>query len=130
MRCENHYTGKKIAMQTKDMQGNSLDYCLVLSTCPNQESAESIARQLVENKLAACVNIIPGLTSVYEWQGNIETSQEHLLLVKTKTTAFQAVETSILSRHPYELPEIISIPLNNGLANYLSWIDDNVAPIN
>ena len=103
-------------MQTKDMQENNLDFCLVLNTCPNRESAESIARELVENKLAACVNIIPGLTS--------------LLIVKTKSAAFQAVETAILDRHPYELPEIISIPLNNGLANYLSWIDDNVAPIN
>ncbi len=117
-------------MQTEDMQGKNLDYCLVLSTCPNQESAESIARLLVENKLAACVNIVPGMTSVYEWKGKIETSQEHLLIIKTKTTAFQAVETSILSNHPYELPEIISIPLISGLANYLSWIDDNVAPIN
>jgi len=116
-------------MQTQDMQGKSLEYCLILSTCPNQESAESIAMKLVENKLAACVNIVPGLTSVYEWQGNIEKSQEYLLIVKTTSAAFQAVETAILDRHPYELPEIISIPLNNGLANYLSWIDDNVAPV-
>ncbi|WP_455202688.1 divalent-cation tolerance protein CutA [Kaarinaea lacus] len=117
-------------MQTKDMQGKNSEICLVLSTCPNQDVAESIAVMLVENKLAACVNIVPGLTSVYEWQGNIEKSQEHLLIVKTRSTAFHAVETAILDRHPYELPEIISIPLNNGLANYLSWIDDNVAPIN
>ena len=117
-------------MQTRDMQGNSLEYCLVLSTCPNQESAESIAMMLVEKKLAACVNIVPGLISVYEWQGKIEKSQEYLLIAKTKSTAFQAVESAILERHPYELPEIISIPLNNGLANYLSWIDDNLALIN
>ena len=117
-------------MQTQDMQGKSAEFCLVLSTCPTQDVAESIAMMLVENKLAACVNIVPGLTSVYEWQGNIEKSQEYLLLVKTKSTAFPAVESAIMERHPYELPEIISIPLNNGLANYLSWIDDNVAPIN
>ena len=117
-------------MQTKDMQGKSLEYCLVLSTCPDQGSAESIAMMLVENKLAACVNIFPGLTSVYEWQGKIEKSQEHLLIAKTKSTTFQAVESAILERHPYELPEIISIPINNGLADYLSWIDDNIAPIN
>ena len=115
-------------MQTQDMPGKSLEYCLVLTTCPNQESAESIAMKLVETKLAACVNIVPGLTSVYEWQGKIEKSQEYLLFIKSKSIAFSAVESAIMECHPYELPEIISIPLNNGLANYLSWIDDNVGP--
>ena len=111
-------------MQIQDMQGKSSEFCLVLSTCPNQESAESIAMKLVENKLAACVNIVPGLTSVYEWQGKIETSQEHLLIVKTKSAAFQAVETAILDRHPYELPEIIAVSITQGLAGYLHWIEE------
>ena len=116
-------------MQTPDTDGNPQRYCIVLSTCPDQGVAESIAATLVENKLAACVNIVPGLTSVYEWQGNVEKSQEHLLIAKTTITIYQAVENAILENHPYELPEIISIPINNGLANYLSWIDDTIASV-
>ncbi|WP_455197875.1 divalent-cation tolerance protein CutA [Kaarinaea lacus] len=114
-------------MQTTNMeQKTHSNHCIVLSTCPNLETAENIAKTLVQEKLAACVNIVPGLTSIYEWQGNIEKSQEHLLIAKTSCTTYPALESAILKRHPYELPEIISIPINNGLANYLSWIDDNV----
>ncbi|WP_455208269.1 divalent-cation tolerance protein CutA [Kaarinaea lacus] len=116
-------------MQTDNMEQKSRKYCVVLSTCPNLEAAESIAMSLIENNLAACVNIIAGLTSVYKWQGNIEKSQEHLLIAKTSVAAYPAVESAILDRHPYELPEIISIPLNNGLTNYLSWIDENVVSV-
>jgi periplasmic divalent cation tolerance protein len=101
-------------------------YCIVLCTCPDQTVAESIANELVKNKLAACVNIVPGITSIYQWKGNLEKSQEQLLVIKTKSAVFKALETAILSQHPYELPEIISIPLINGLPNYLSWIDDNI----
>ena len=116
-------------MQTPNTNGNPQRYCIVLTTCPDQGVAEFIAATLVENKLAACVNIVPGLTSVYEWQGNIEKSQEYLLITKTTTAKYQAIETAILENHPYELPEIISIPINNGLANYLSWIDDTTASV-
>ncbi|MGD8567701.1 MAG: divalent-cation tolerance protein CutA [Gammaproteobacteria bacterium] len=115
-------------MQTPKPDQNP-QHCIVLSTCPSQEVAESIAAKLVENKLAACVNIVPGLTSVYEWQGKVETDREHLLIAKTVSSAYQAVENTILDSHPYELPEIVSIPINNGLANYLSWIDDCIAPL-
>ena len=115
-------------MQTANSDPNS-QHCIVLSTCPSQEVAQNIAAKLVEAKLAACVNIVPGLTSVYEWQGKIETDQEHLLIAKTAAAAYQAVENAILDSHPYELPEIISIPINNGLANYLSWIDDTIASV-
>lgn len=115
-------------MQTPKPDQDS-QHCIVLSTCPSQEVAEAIAAKLVENKLAACVNIVSGLTSVYEWQGKVETDREHLLIAKTVAAAYQAVENTILDSHPYELPEIVSIPINNGLANYLSWIDDCIAPI-
>lgn len=101
------------------------DHCIVLCSCPDQASAETIADALVKSKLAACVNIVPGVTSLYQWQGNLEKSQELLLLIKSKPKVFKAIETAILKHHPYELPEIISIPILNGLSNYLSWIDDN-----
>jgi len=116
-------------MQTANTADKHRQYCIVLSTCPNQEVAETIAEALVAGKLAACVNIVPGITSVYEWQGNIEKSQEHLLIAKTTISTYPAVENAILERHPYELPEIINIPINNGLANYLSWIDSNVLSV-
>lgn len=101
-------------------------YCVILCTCPDQTSAELIANTLVKNKLAACVNIVPGLTSIYQWQGNLEKSQELLLIIKSRSEVFSSVENAILTHHPYELPEIISIPLKNGFSNYLSWIDDNI----
>jgi len=81
---------------------------------------------LVTNKLTACVNIVPGITSVYQWQGNLEKSQELLLIAKSRSELFSRVENAILAHHPYELPEIISIPLQSGFSNYLSWIDDNI----
>jgi len=102
------------------------DYCIVLCTYPDQASAEAFANELVKNKLAACVNIVPGITSIYQWKGKLEKGQELLVVIKTKSAVFKAIETAILSHHPYELPEIISIPLINGLPNYLSWIDDSI----
>lgn len=100
-------------------------YLIVLNTCPNQEIAEKIASTLVDCGLAPCVNIIPGVTSIYKWQGKREISQEYLLVVKTRADAYQSLEKSIKELHPYELPEIISVPLANGLADYLAWINEN-----
>ena len=113
-------------MQTSEIEQNSNEHCLVLCTCPDQPSATSIAQTLINEQLAACVNIVPGIMSVYRWQGKIEKSSELLLLIKTKQTALPRIETTIIDRHPYELPEIISIPISNGLTDYLSWITDNV----
>ncbi len=97
-------------------------YQLILSTYPDQQSATSIARQLISEKLAACVNIIPGLISVYEWEGALESSQEHLLLIKTQKHYFSEIETIIKNSHPYRIPEIIVINIENGSAEYLKWI--------
>lgn len=96
---------------------------IILCTCPDHQTAETIARLLVERNLAACVNILPGLTSYYRWQGQIESAQELLLLIKTNSGRYPAVETAILENHPYELPEIIAIPVDQGLPDYLHWID-------
>ncbi|MFZ2726035.1 MAG: divalent-cation tolerance protein CutA [Methylococcaceae bacterium] len=96
---------------------------LILCTCPNHETAQSLARLLVENRLAACVNIVPSITSVYAWQGQIEIAQEQLLLIKANQSAYQAIETLLKDKHPYELPEIIAVAIERGLCDYLNWID-------
>ncbi len=102
-------------------------HLLVYCTCPNQASAQSIANMLIDEKLAACVNILPGVQSVYCWQGQRETAQEHLLSIKTLHSAYATLEQAIVTLHPYELPEIMAVPITHGLAGYLAWIDDNVA---
>lgn len=102
-------------------------YILVLNTCPDLQTAESIANILVDQQLAACVNIVPGVISVYQWKGQVEKEQEALLIAKTRADKFSQVTNTIKTRHPYELPEVISVPINDGLPEYLSWIDDNVA---
>ena len=83
----------------------------------------SLADELVEKGVAACVNIIPGVTSVYHWQGQRESSTETLLLIKTTQTQYPALESAIRSRHPYELPEIIAVPVEQGLDGYLNWVE-------
>jgi periplasmic divalent cation tolerance protein len=95
---------------------------ITLCTCPNKETAEKIARLLVVDKLAACVNILPNITSIYSWQGQIETTDEQLLIIKSPQTNYQAIETAIRSHHPYELPEIIAVPIERGLPEYINWI--------
>lgn len=99
-----------------------MSYILVLCTCPEGETASELARALVEERLAACVNILPGIASVYRWQGAIETSREALLLVKTERAAYARLESRLRERHPYEVPEIVALPLENGLPDYLQWI--------
>ena len=96
---------------------------LILCTCPDQNSAEMLARLLIEAKLAACVNVLPGLTSIYAWQGEIETAREHLLLIKTHKDRYAAVETALKNAHPYQLPEIIAVTIDQGFPEYLQWID-------
>ncbi len=98
-------------------------YQLILCTCPDQKSAETIAKQLVSQRLVACVNIMPSLTSIYQWQGEIETAQEHLLIIKSQQKQFTAIETAIKAIHPYQVPEIIAVAIEQGSAEYLNWID-------
>ena len=100
-----------------------IHYQIILCTCPDRDTAEKIARLLVNDKLAACVNILPGITSVYRWHEEIESAQEHLLLIKANKTVYQSIEKTIIKHHPYELPEIIAVPIENGLPEYLHWID-------
>jgi periplasmic divalent cation tolerance protein len=98
-------------------------YQLVLCTCPDEETANRLATLLVEQQHAACVNIVPGLTSVYRWKGKVEIDREHLLVIKTRADHYGAVESLIREQHPYELPEVIAVPIGNGLEGYLRWLD-------
>ncbi len=99
---------------------------IVFCTCPDRETALRLAETLVDRELAACANVVPGLTSVYRWQGRRETAEESLLLIKTRADAYPELEEAIRALHPYELPEIIAVPIEQGLAAYLAWIDNGV----
>ena len=98
-------------------------YQIILNTCPDRDSAIKIANILIEEELAACVNIIPGLTSVYKWKGELKTGTEVLLMIKTRATLYSQVESRIQDLHDYELPEILSVSIERGLPPYLDWID-------
>ncbi len=104
-------------------------YRLVLCTCPNHEAAEQLATLLVEQRLAACINIVPGLTSIYRWQGKLEQGTEELLLIKTTQNRYAALENTIQQQHPYELPEIIAVTLDEGLPDYLRWITTSLEDV-
>jgi len=96
---------------------------IIFCTCPDKDTAEKIARLLVTNNEAACVNILPGITSIYTWKEQIESVQEYLLLIKAHKDQYQAIERTVRNHHPYELPEIIAVPVERGLPEYLHWID-------
>ncbi len=98
------------------------EHLVVLSTCPDRRAADEIAGALVEDGHAACVNIVPGMTSVYRWQGQVHRDPELLLIVKTTREAYRRVEETVLRLHPDELPEVIALPLQGGLGDYLHWV--------
>ena len=99
-------------------------YCIINCTTKNKEEAIYIAKSLVERKLIACCNIIPSITSVYEWDNELCCDEECLMVMKTKTELFNEVEIAIKELHTYDTPEIICIPINNGSSEYLSWVND------
>ncbi len=99
---------------------------VVLSTVGKPEDAEWIAREVVERGLAACVNILPAMTSIYRWRGEVERSEEILLLMKTSEERFEALREAIVSLHSYELPEVIALPVAAGHAAYLAWLEESV----
>lgn len=102
------------------------DKRIVLSTAGSQDEARKLAQYLVEHELAACVNIVPHIESIYRWQGKMESSTEWLLLIKTTQEKFPAVRDAIRDLHSYELPECISLVLEDGSAAYLEWVAQSV----
>ncbi|MCL2075845.1 MAG: divalent-cation tolerance protein CutA [Betaproteobacteria bacterium] len=95
----------------------------VLVNVPDRENAENLAAALVENRLAACVNMLSPCQSVYRWKGEVEHAEEIPMFIKTDQTRYQALEAFIRANHPYELPEIIALPLARGLQPYLDWVE-------
>jgi periplasmic divalent cation tolerance protein len=101
---------------------------LVLTNCPDVEVADRIARTLVEQRLAACVNRLAPVESLYRWQGAVERATEVPLLIKTTRERYAELEVAIRALHPYEVPEIIAMPVSAGLAAYLRWVADETQP--
>ena len=95
---------------------------LVFTNLPDRNSAQRVAQALIENRAAACVNILAECASVYRWQGKVETANEVPLLIKTTRIAYPRLEETIRAHHPYELPEIIAVPVVAGLSGYLQWV--------
>lgn len=109
------------------MEGAESETLLVLTTLPEREAALKLARVLIEKRLAACVNVLSGCTSVYRWEDNLEHAEEVPLLIKTRASRYAELEAAIRSFHPYELPEIIAVPVVEGLADYLGWVAEETA---
>jgi periplasmic divalent cation tolerance protein len=102
------------------------DKIVVLSTCATGEEAEKLARLLVEQRLAACVNVIPGIRSYYRWKGAVEADGECLLIMKSSRDLFGSLTAALEKAHSYEVPEALAIPIVDGAANYLNWLGANL----
>ncbi len=104
------------------------DKVIVFSTCPSREEAKRIARGLVEERLAACVNVVDGVSSIYQWQGNLQESDEVMLVVKSRRDLLGRLQERLANMHSYEVPEAIAIPVVDGLPAYLEWMDRELDP--
>jgi periplasmic divalent cation tolerance protein len=123
-----------VPLQTTSMPGDAphLDQqtpdpaMLVLTTAANQVEAERIAHLLVEQRLAACVNLVPAVQSVYRWQGAVETASEILLVIKTVASRLDTLEKTILANHSYQVPEFLALPIHSGSRPYLDWLSGSL----
>lgn len=95
---------------------------VVLCTCPDEDSAFGLARGLVEARLAACVNILPEIRSVYRWQGDVQSEAESLMVIKTTAQRYPKLEAWLETNHPYDVPEVLAVPIESGLGAYLDWV--------
>jgi periplasmic divalent cation tolerance protein len=103
------------------------DKIVVLSTCGSSEEAERLAKRLVEKRLAACVNVVTSLRSIYRWRGQVEEAAEALLLIKSRRELFDALRVEIEKAHSYELPEVIALSIVDGSRAYLTWLESELA---
>jgi periplasmic divalent cation tolerance protein len=102
-------------------------HVVALSTVGSAEDADRIARALVERRLAACVNVVPGVVSHYRWKGELQRDEERLLVIKTRAERIDALREALRELHPYELPELVAFEISAGSAEYLKWLDEGVA---
>ncbi|WP_341502122.1 divalent-cation tolerance protein CutA [Gallaecimonas sp. GXIMD4217] len=100
------------------------DAQVVLCTCPDEAIARALARKLLESRLAACVNLLPGVRSLYLWQGELCDEAEVQLVIKSRAEHWPALERLIVEQHPYEVPEILALPVSQGLPAYLNWLQE------
>ena len=110
-------------MSGLDHENQGLGASIVITTLPDDESFEALARSLLSQRLIACANGLPGARAIYRWQGDIETASETLALFKTRTGLVEQVTDAIRREHPYELPEVVAVPVTGGLADYIAWIE-------
>jgi periplasmic divalent cation tolerance protein len=101
---------------------------LIYSTFPAPEAAEAVGRELVERRLAACVNILPGMTSIYRWEGAIARDSEAVMIIKTRGSLAEKVIDAVKARHSYTNPALVVLPILGGSADYLRWLNDETAP--
>lgn len=101
------------------------DKVVVLVTCASAEEAAKIATAIVDQRLAACANIVSGIRSIYRWEGKVQDDQENLLIIKTTRSAFAALRDAVQKMHSYSVPEIIALPIVEGSEKYLKWIEDS-----
>ncbi|QNN47788.1 divalent-cation tolerance protein CutA [Thermomonas brevis] len=106
-----------------------MDVLLCLCTCPDAATAGQLAETLVGERLAACVNIVPGLRSVYRWQDAVQRDEEVLLLIKTTRARYPALQARLPALHPHELPELVAVEVADGLPAYLRWVADAARPL-
>jgi len=104
------------------MNADAAKYLLVLTNVPDHDTAIELANSLVGKRLAACVNVLDGCSSVFRWQDGIQTEREVPLLIKTRTDRYSALQQAILESHPYEVPEILAVPIEHGFEPYLRWV--------
>lgn len=104
------------------MSEDAARICLAWSTCPDEGTARRIASRLVDERLAACVNIVPDMTSIYRWRGAVETASECMLIIKTRADLMSELERRLRELHPYEVPELVTVAVESGSPSYLQWV--------
>jgi periplasmic divalent cation tolerance protein len=114
----------KTLINEAQMTSTSSEFVMIYCTCPDDQTAAAIATQIVEQGLAGCVNRVPGLTSIYKWEGEMKSGTEVLLLIKTTAERCDELTAELVNIHPYELPEVIAVPITTGHQPYLDWIKD------
>lgn len=104
------------------------DFAVILTTVPSEEVGLRVARTLVEERLCACANLVPGVRSIYTWQGKVEDDREILVVLKTRRDLFEKVDARIRALHPYEVPEVVMLPVEAGSERYLAWVGEVTGP--